>query len=421
MAIDSLMKHMERIPDSRCGGKIHHKQAEILTCLVAALVAGKTSLRRCMVWIRAKERWLRKQKGMKLANGIPSLSTVSRILSGIDEEQFIYHFAQWAYEMNQLFLNGLDEQERRRPHIVIDGKCLKGSGSDVVPGSRTPLVLNAVCATTGLVLAQYPIRDKSCELNELPNILKMLDLEGCIVTIDAAGTHASIMNQIVEAGGHFLMQVKNNQPNALKDIKRIFEKFDNNHTMYSWHEPYPEKNRDRFEYRSCKASTNLDELRSMEEWPVRSYSLLEQLRIMIVRDGNGENITPGREDFLKNGSPRQAAPCRGEDKENDYQEIGLVSDEELKACEFLEIKRKHWFIENSLHNVLDQSFHEDKSTATKSRNNLSLLRKIGFNLLKLIEREVKDTGCKTVGELMDYVDANPKLMTKYVFHPIVSN
>lgn len=410
---------MEKVVDSRMKGKVRHQQAEILTYLVAAMIAGKLSIRRCLVWARAKESWLRRQKGMKLANGIASVSTVSRVLSHIDEEQFLFQFAEWAYEMNQLFLAGMGKEKKTGLHIAIDGKALNGSGSNVVPGSRPPMVLNAFCVTTGLVLAQYPIKDKSCELNEIPNLLGILELENAMVTIDAIGTHQNIMDQILEMGGHFLVQIKNNQPNALKDIKRIFKKFEKNHITYDSYAPGPEKNHDRIEYRSCRSSSKLGELESMEGWPIGSFSLLTQLRILMVRDEKGKDITPSRKEFLEKGSARQPAPCCGTEKENDYQEIGLASDEELSAKEYMEIRRKHWNIENSLHNVLDRAFREDKSLAAKSKNNLALLRKFSFNLLRLIERDVPEN-FRSMGEVMDYTGACEDVISKYIFHPLSS-
>ena len=83
------------------------------------------------------------------------------------------------------------------------------------------MILNAYSVSTGLVLAQYPIEEKSCELNELPDILDLLDVRDCMVSIDAIATHIGLMVKIINSGGHFIFQVKANQKSAMEDIRLI--------------------------------------------------------------------------------------------------------------------------------------------------------------------------------------------------------
>lgn len=171
------------------------------------------------------EKWLRKQKGMALANGAPSLATVDRILCSIDVEQFQLEFAMWAYEAECFYAKEIVGDSMKQ--IAIDGKALCGAGSNVIPNSPTPVILNAYSVSTGLVLAQYPIEEKSCELNELPDILDLLDVRDCMVSIDAIATHIGLMVKIVNSGGHFIFQVKANQKSAMEDINRIFREYEN--------------------------------------------------------------------------------------------------------------------------------------------------------------------------------------------------
>ena len=206
--------------DKRCKGKIKHQQAEVLTGLICAMIMGKSSLRRQVNWIAANRKWLGSRKRLALANGAPSLATVDRILHSIDPCQLLLEFTEWAYEAECYYAHG--KADNGMKHIAIDGKALKGAGSNVVPNSPTPVILNAVSVTTGLVLTQYPIQKKSCELNELPNILELLDVRDCMVSIDAIATHLDLMKLIVDDGGHFIFQVKANQKTAMEDINRIF-------------------------------------------------------------------------------------------------------------------------------------------------------------------------------------------------------
>ncbi len=152
----------------------------------------------------------------------------------------------------------------------------------------------------------------------------------------------------------------------------------------------------------------------MEDWPIGCFSLIETLRILIIRDEDGEDITPGKEEFLKHGSTRQAKPEASDQKESALQHIGLVSDINLRAEELGNYKRSHWAIENKLHHVLDVSLGEDRSTATKSAVVLALLRKCAYNIMRMAEMDL-DTDFKTKGEVMDYFAENRSLLDKYVF------
>lgn len=136
------------------------------------------------------------------------------------------------------------------------------------------------------------------------------------------------------------------------------------------------------------------------------------------RDGEGNDITPDMETFLKNGSRRKPKPLKSDREGGDIQEAGLISDMELKADELGRIKRAHWAVENRLHHVLDETFREDRSPAKKSKNNLALVRKFAYNILRLAMLS------KSCGEIMteamdDFCD-DLSLVKKYVFTGINS-
>ena len=107
---------------------------------------------------------------MALKNGIASVATISRLLSKIDEELFIYAFIEWIGEILQT--KGL--------HIAIDGKAIKAAASKV-GGGKTPMILSAVDAATGLILAQLPIQNKECEITKIPELLNLLDIQGSVL------------------------------------------------------------------------------------------------------------------------------------------------------------------------------------------------------------------------------------------------
>lgn len=401
-----------------------HDLAEVLTCIVAGYVTGHITLRRCLGWCRRHVKWLRK-RGLSLKNGIASLSTVSRLLAGIDEELFLFVFIQWIGEIVQT----------KGVHLAVDGKAVKGAAAKV-KGERAPMLLNVVEAATGLVLAHLPIPDKESEITSIPELLKYLNIQGSIITTDALGTQTSVMEQVIRQGGHFVMMVKKNQPNSYEEIIRLFETIEKDRkrmaTEPAYQSQYPElnqkydeiscfeKNRDRYEYREYRIINDPACVsRAKKEWPfLKSVGYVEQTRIRLVRDREGNDITPDRETFRREGSSRQPSPRKGDEEKDDIQVVGIVSDREMSAEDMGKCKRDHWSVENRLHHVLDDTFREDRSPAKKSKNNLALIRKFAYNLLRLAQ--IQKNLSLPMTEIMDLLCDDKVLLGKYIFHEIES-
>lgn len=353
---------------------------------------------------------------MKLKHGIASPSTITRMLSGIDEELALYAFMEWIGQI----------VDSKGTHLAIDGKALRGA-TEKVKGMTTPMLLNVVETVRGLILAQLPVESKTNEITIIPELLRLLDIRGSIVTIDAIGTQAAIMEQIHEQEGHFVLTVKKNQPDAYEEIhtfmdklemeqkkkkegvlldsvtRELLEKYEESSSM--------ERNRDRNEYRMCQVYQDAANLtKSQKEWPhVKSLGRIKQVRIPIEKDRLGNDVTPSKEEFIKK------VP---EESRKDIQCTALISDLILTAEELGSVKRTHWSIENRLHHVLDDTFREDRSPARKSRNNLSLIRKYAYNILRLAMNETGMTNIMT--EMMDCFCDNALLRERYVFRGITS-
>ena len=412
------------VPDPRCGWKTKHDMAEVLTCLVAGYVTGHTTLRRCLAWCARHLEWLRGM-GLRLQNGIASVATVSRILTGMDEELFLFAFMEWIGEI-------LDTKGQ---HLAIDGKAVRAAASKV-RGTRAPMLLNALDVATGLVLAQLPIQGKECEITSIPGLLGLLDIRGSVITIDAVGTQTSIMEQILDQGGHFLLMVKKNQPLSYEEITGQFAELEKEKARMradkAYRPQYPEmmekydeatsfeKNRDRYEYRKFQACSHPDIVtRTRKEWPfVKSVGCARQTRILMVRDEDGEDITPDEKTFLEKGTSRQPKPVAGDHEGSDIQTVGLISDIEMTAEDMGKCKRGHWAVENRLHHVLDDTFREDRSPAKGSKNNLALIRKFAYNILRLamIHLSLK----RPMTEMMDLFSDDKELLGRYLFNGIES-
>lgn len=414
---------MRAVPDPRCGRETKHDHAETLVCLVAGFLAGKTTIRRSLKWCEKHLEELREY--LPLKNGIASPSTVCRLLSGIDEELFALEFMEWIGEI----------VDTKGIHLAVDGKALR-AGMEKVKDFRVPMILNAVDVVTGLVVAQMPIKNKECEIKAIPELLKLLDIQGSIVTIDAVGTQTEIMEQILSQEGHFVLMVKKNQPQSYEEIVKYFGEMSEDKKRMKENETYrprypgmqekyeeisqKERNRDREEYRWYSVCTECSLLtKTQKEWSfVKTVGLARQIRIPVERDEQGNDMTPDIKTFLEKGSRRRPKPIREEETGKDIQETGMISDMELSAEEMGRIKREHWAVENRLHHVLDDTFREDRSPAKKSKHNLGLIRKFAYNILRIA---ILSGDCaELITEAMDDFSDDHFLRKKYVFSGIDS-
>ena len=413
---------MEAVEDPRCPREKKHQLAEVLTYVVAGYICGRTTIRRCVKWAKKHLKWL--QTGIPLKNGIASVSTVSRLLSWIDGESFLYAFMGWIGEI-------LDSKGR---HIAIDGKAIRAAASRV-KSEKTPALMNAIDVATGLVLAQLPVTDKSNEITGIPQLLKLLNIKGSIITIDAIGTQTEIMDQIHEQDGHFVLLVKRNQPQSYDEIVAFIRKVEEEmgrSNKKGYVSPYAdllnkydtvslmEQNRDRYEYRTYSICNDPSPVtRTGNEWVyVQSIGCSRQTRILMVRDKDGNDITPDLQAFLKHGSIRQPLPQTGDNERSDVQIVGIISDMEMSAKEMGSYRRSHWAVENRLHHVLDDTFREDRSPAKKSKNNLSLIRKFAYNILRIAQ--IQEGWKCPMTEMMDSFADDPALLEKYIFNGITS-
>lgn len=419
----ALIEYFRQIPDYRCSRKKKHDHAEMLVCITIGFICGRTTLRRSLNWCKNNIKWLRQY--LPLKNGIASVATASRMLCRIDEELFLYAFMEWIGEI----------ADSRNTHLAIDAKALRAA-AEKVKALKSPMVMNVIEVFSGLVLAQMPVEDKENEITVIPEVLKLINIHGSTVTIDAIGTQTAIMEQIHEQGGNFVLTVKNNQPEAREEIHCFMDKLEveaakerNGGKAESILKEYLEKyeevskterNRDRYEYRTYKICNDAAELtKSQKEWRhVKSLGQIRQVRIPVEKDREGNDITPSKEAFLKEGSRRLPAPAAAEGVGKDIQCVAMVSDKILTAEELGSIKRMHWSIENRLHHVLDDTFREDRSPAKKSRNNLALIRKYAYNILRLAM--LKTEKAEIMTEMMDCFCDNADLREQYIFKGITS-
>ena len=341
----SMVDHFRDLKDPRRDHCKLHPLSDILVMALCAVIAGADSWPQVHTFAFAKQKWL--ARFLKLPNAIPSHDTFRRVFMILSPREFENCFVSW---MNA----ACDAAGLQRIHI--DGKALRGSRRKA-PDSLCP-ALHSVSAWAGanhLTLGQVLTNAKSNEITAIPELLKTLDLKGCIVTIDAMGCQKDIAKQIVADGGDYVLAVKDNQPTLHQDVAALFEAALDTDFAGMDHDIFTtqEKKRGRQETRTYLAIHDPKTLPSKKEWPNLHAA------VMVTRERQQQQNYS-----LEHGYYISSANLRGE--------------------QWAEVIRGHWSIENNLHWVLDVVFREDQNR-TKDRNaarNLALLRRLALSLLK---------------------------------------
>ena len=241
-------------------------------------------------------------------------------------------------------------------HVSIDGKAVK-SARDKINGGNTPYIVSAFLSDIGISIGQVKVDDKSNEITAIPELIDLLDIEGKIITIDAIGTQENICNLITSKSkkGNYILKVKDNQKDLKDDIKTYFnlglKRDDTNIAI--WETDY-EKDHGRIEKRTYYLSYEIDCISDKDKWKsVKAIGRIDVKRI----ENNNEKIT---------------------------KHLFILSDT-FNIQTFINTTREHWNIECGLHWRLDVILDEDHSRNREgnSINNLSLIRKIVFNLARL--------------------------------------
>ena len=343
----SLVKHFEGLADPRRGNAKAHIFLEILIIAILAMICGADGWSDVELFGKNKKAWLK--TFLKLPKGIPSHDTFGRVFAKLKPEEFQQRFIEWVQAVESLTAGQV---------IAVDGKKLRRS-HDQAAGKAAIYMVSAWATQNQLVLGQTKVAEKSNEITAIPELLQLLDISGCIVTIDAIGTQTEIVETIREGGSDYLLAVKENQAHLFEDIQYLFEALDTAQGMKSAPYQYAKsvnKGHGRIETRACWATDreeHLSLLRKRQQWK----GLKSVVRIISHRQV-GETL--------------------------EVQTRYFISSLPAEAKTILKAKRSHWKIENQLHWVLDIAFREDESRVRQDNaaENLAVLRHMALNLLK---------------------------------------
>ncbi len=220
-AIRTIQEHFSNVEDPRTEYLIEHDLIEMIFIALCAVISSAENWVDVVNWAEGKVEWLR-EKGLKLENGIPSHDTFNRVFLLIDPEQFQAGFASWVKAVFEITKGQI---------IAIDGKQMNGSKSKKL-GIKAICMVSAWAVKNRIVLGQRKAEEKSNEIKAIPELLELLDLNGCLVTIDAAGCQKNNADIIVEQGGDYLFSLKGSQGNLHDDVIFLFDRAHENEQQF---------------------------------------------------------------------------------------------------------------------------------------------------------------------------------------------
>jgi predicted transposase YbfD/YdcC len=340
MTSKSILEYFKDMPDPREDNR-RHLLIDIIFIVICASLCGADKWDDIEAFGKAKESWFR--RFITLPHGIPSHDTMARVFSRLVPDQINRRFIAWVQALRS---------EQTQEIVNIDGKCVRRS-HDKAHGKSAIHMVSAWANKAGLILGQQRVDEKSNEITAIPELLELLELEGCVVTIDAMGTQTEIAKKIIESKADYVLALKGNQSTLKDDVELYFEDLPEKKNDDADYYRSVNKDHGRIEIRECWTTSNIDWIESREKWMgLKSICAIRSTRII------GEQET----------------------QETRY----YISSLDLGARQMGKMIRAHWGVENSLHWVLDMVFREDECRKRKdnSAENFAIIRHITLNLLK---------------------------------------
>jgi predicted transposase YbfD/YdcC len=322
----------------RKGGNYIYPLDEILFLVISGVLSGLEDWVHISAFGKDQIEWLR--RFLPFENGIPSHDCLGYVFSLMDTTAFGQAFVEWS--------EGLSKRTKGEV-VSIDGKRLCGS-YDTYKGKSAIHLVSAFASANGLALGQVKTPDKSNEIKAIPELLNLICVEGCLVTIDAMGCQKAIAEKIKEEKADYVLALKGNQPELFEEVKRAFE-----FMPISEVDQELDQGHGRIEKRICETITDLRFIDESLKWKgIKAVARINAHRTHKI-DGKQE------------------------------QQYRYYISSITNAKQINQAVRMHWAIENKLHWVLDVRFLEDNSRKRNGEmpENFSLITKMAINLIKM--------------------------------------
>ena len=343
----SIVEHFQTLEDPRIERTKKHLLLDILIIAVCTLLTGGEGFQDMELFGKSKRQWL--QTFLALPHGIPSHDTFGRVFARLNPTRFQECFLSWTRAVAALTQGTL---------VSLDGKTVRASFDRATAASPLHMVSAWCSQNGGLVLGQLKTDSKSNEITAIPELLQLLAIKGCIVTMDAMGCQTAIAGQIRAQEGDYLLALKSNHKKAYKAIKQHFHPHIEHQLAWRTAENFFDAFDDshgRTVRRRVWVITDLKPIPELAKWPdLQSVIVVETIRAAYP----GAVIT------------------------SDYRIY--ISSLIRSATAFVTMIRQHWDIENKLHWSLDVTFNEDRCRIRKDHaaENMVALRHIALNLLR---------------------------------------
>ena len=350
-ALTLFDKHFGNIEDPRSKKGLLHPLRNILLISLVGVICGADDFVEIEEFGKSKIKFF--SRFLNLKHGIPSHDTFGRIFSLINPDYFRSSFISWVSELRTI----MDDI------VNIDGKALRHSFDTSCEKSMIYMV-SAWANANNMVLGQVKVAEKSNEITAIPKLLELLDLSGCIITIDAMGTQTAIAEAIRKEGADYVLALKGNQSTLQEEVKESFEKL--NAMKKAEVATKIQSDHGRIEERTCYVVPAKEYLtpNTLDKW--KDLQSLIKIEAYFT---------------YKNGKKQG---------KQTYEQRYYISSLEQDAKRINTTVQAHWGIETKLHWVLDVAFREDDSRVRKGHapENLAIVRHIALNKLK------KETSCK---------------------------
>ena len=348
IGFEELIAHFEELEDPRSEINRKHPLVSVVVISLMGILGGASGPTGIRMWAGTKQERLAAL--LPLPNGLPSRDVIRRVLCALKPDAFQQCFATWIASLSAAKLNS----ENR--HVAIDGKTLRGS-HDKAKGLGPLHLVSAWASEKGLTLGQVATDQKSNEITAIPELLRLIDLEGTVITIDAMGTQKKIAEQIVTGKGDFILALKGNQETMHQNVIDYVEQHVSNDFADVVHqqlvETEPKPKHGRTESRTYIQFEVPETFAGRKQWKgLKTFGIVVYRRI----EGGKEKI------------------------DIRYYLSSLV----LNILLFSKSVRSHWGIENTCHWSLDVTYGED-GLRTRHRcasENEGWIRRFTLSLLK---------------------------------------